>query len=176
MRIMVSADAGLARYAGLLAAIPAKAKQAFAQGLNEGGDLERTQVRRTLREQTGVKAAGSITRRTSTRRAYAGRLEYDVDGAGKGMPIKEFPVSASARGPVTATPWGVAHRFKRSFKTTGQGLLRARLGARRMPIRALYGPAVSKEIVKDETAAEWQAKAAPTVERMVFKRLGRLLP
>lgn len=176
MRIMVSADAGLARFAGLLAAIPGKAKQAFAQGLNEGGDLERTKVRRTLREQTGVKAYSSITKRTATRRAYPGRLEYDVDGTGKGMPIKEFPVSASTRRPVTAQPWGVAHTFKRSFKTSGKGLLRARIGGSRMPIRALYGPAVSKEIVKGETAAEWQSHAAPTVERMVVKRLGRLLP
>lgn len=176
VRIMVSADAAIGRFAALLAAVPAKAKQAFAQGLNEGGDLERTKIRRVLREQTGVKLAGSITKRTATRRAYAGRLEYDVDGTGKGMPIKEFPVSASARRPVTAQPWGVAHTFKRSFKTSGQGLLRARIGASRMPIRALYGPAVSKEIVKDASAAEWQANAAPTVERMVIKRLGRLLP
>lgn len=176
VRITVSADAEIGRFASLLAAVPAKARQAFAQGLNEGGDLERTQVRRTLREQTGVKAYSSITKRTGTTRAHAGRLQYDVLGTGKGMPIKEFPVAASARRPVTAKPWGVPHTFKRSFKTSGQGLLRARLGAERMPIRALYGPAVSKEIVKDETAGEWQANAAPVVSRMVMKRLGRLLP
>ena len=177
MRIMVSADTAIGRFATLLAAVPAKAKQAFAQGLNEGGDLERTKVRRVLRDQTGVKAAGSITKRTRSRRAYAGSLVYNLDGTGKGVPINEVLVKASVGARVTAMPWGVRHDFgPRSFKSRRLGLLRRRVGLRRMPIEAFNGPSVAKEIVKDASAAEWQANAAPAVDRMVVKRLGRLLP
>lgn len=176
MRISVKLDHAADRYGDRIAAIPAKARQVMAEGLNEGGDLERTQVRRDLKHQTGVKRYGAITQRTSTKRASAGNLEYTIAGTGKGMPIREFPVSAAPHAPVNARPWGVAHKFARSFMTSAKGLLRARLGAARMPIRALFGPSVAKEIVKDETAAHFEAQAAPRVERAVMKRLGRLLP
>jgi len=176
MRIMVSTDNVAAQFAGRITAMSAEARRAFVQGLNEGGDLERTSVRRDLKEQTGVKRYGAILSRTGYRRASSGNLTYTVTGTGKGMPITEFPVSASARSPVTAHPWGVAHTFKRSFKTSAKGLLRARLGSGRLPIRGLNGPAVSKEIVQGETASHFQATAAPRVERAVMKRLGRLLP
>ena len=176
MRITVSADAGAARFAALLAAVPVKARRAFVEGLNEGGDLERTQVRRNLKAQTGVTRYGAIVKRTHAKRAGASGLVYSIEGTGKGMPIREFRTRASARSPVTAWPWAKAHTFARSFKTSGKGLLRARLGPDRMPIRAFYGPAVSKEIIRDQTAADFQATAAPTVSRAVMKRLVRILP
>ena len=163
-------------YASALRALPPKVQRAAVQGLNEGGDKTRTPVRRDLREQTGVKAYGSITKRTATKRAHPGRLVYEIIGTGKGMPIKEFPYRAAVRAPVTAQPWRVAHTFARSFKTSAKGLLRARRGPSRFPIRALYGPAVPKEIIKDRTAAGFEAHAAPNVERAVMRRLGRLLP
>ncbi|WP_198293093.1 hypothetical protein [Methylobacterium sp. WSM2598] len=173
---MVSLDGALGRYAAALAAVPARAARAMADGLNEGGDVERTAVRRALRAQTGVKRYGAVVERTSARRASPGHLEYAIDGKGKGMPIREFPVRAAVRAPVTAQPWGVSHTFARSFKTSAKGLLRARRGASRFPIRALYGPAIPKEIVRDQSAAEFEANAAGRVEGAVLKRLGRLLP
>ena len=176
MRVTVTLDAAVERFASRIAAFPAKARQAMAEGLNEGGDRERTQVRRALRHQTGVSKAGTITSHTDSRRASAGSLEYVIRGLGKGLPIRDFPVSAGTHSPVVARPWGVAHKFERSFRTSRKGLLRARRGASRFPIRALYGPSVAKEIVKDETAAEFTANAGPKVERAVIKRLGRLLP
>ncbi len=176
MRVSVTLDAAVARYADRIAAVPARARGAMAEGLNEGGDLERTQVRRALRQQTGVTKAGTITKHTGTKRASVGNLEYTITGLGKGLPIKEFPVSAGVGAPVTARPWRVAHRFERSFQTSAKGLLRARRGSSRFPIRALYGPSVAKEIVKDETAEEFNANAGHRVERAVIKRLGRMLP
>lgn len=176
MRITVSVGSGIAGFAARVAALPVQARRAMVQGLNEGGDLERTDARRNLKGQTGVKRYGAIVSRTKSRRAHDGDLAYHIDGLGKGMPIQEFPVSAAKRGPVTAKPWAVVHRFKRSFRTSGKGLLRARIGANRMPIRALYGPAVSKEIVQGETVADFQGTAAARVERTVMKRIVRLMP
>ena len=177
MRMAVTLDSGIARFASRLAGLsPDKVRRAGAEGLNEGGDKERTLVRRDLREQTGVKRYGSVLKRTRTRRATPSRLEYEIRGEGKGMPIDEFPVRASVGAPVAATPWGVPHRFKRSFKTSAKGLLRARRGSSRFPIRSLRGPSVAKEIVKDQTADGFEATAAPLVRAAVLKRLGRLLP
>ena len=175
MRVTVTLDAAVERFASRLAAFPGKARQAMAQGLNEGGDLERTQVRRALKHQTGVSRAGAITRRTDAKRAGPGSLEYVIRGSGRGMPIREFPVSVGAH--VTARPWGVSHDFgARSFRSKVKGLLRRRVGGPRLPIEAFNGPSVAKEIVKDETAAEFNANAGPRVERAVMKRLGRMLP
>lgn len=152
----------------------ARAERAMAEGLNEGGDKVRTQVRRDLKAQMNVRKYGAITSRTPSRKASPGNLRYEIEGEGKGLPITEFPVSAGIHRPVTAQPWGVSHTFKRSFKTRS-GLLRARLSSRRFPIRSLRGPAVSKEILKDRTAAHFEADAADIVERAVVKRLGRLM-
>lgn len=176
MRITVSLDAAIARYADRIAAMPGRARQAMAEGLNEGGDLERTQVRRALRQQTGVSKAGTITSHTKSKRASAGNLEYTISGLGKGLPIRDFPVRSGIGAPVTARPWNVSHTFERSFQTSRKGMLRARRGASRFPIRALYGPSVAKEIVKDDTAEEFSAHAGQRVERAVIKRLGRMLP
>lgn len=176
MRIMVSGDGIAERFGGMLVAAAADIDRALVQGLNEGGDLETTQARRNLRGQTNVKRYGTVLRNTGQRKASAGNLEYRIEGRGPGLPIKEFPVRASVRTPVSADPWGVGHTFARSFKTRGRGLLLAREGGDRLPVRKLYGPSIAKEIVKDETAADFEGSAGPRVEGAVFKRLGRLLP
>ena len=173
---MVSADAAIARFAGRIAAMPAQPRCAMVKGLNEGGDLERTKVRRDLREQMGVTKAGTVTKHTGSKRATAGDLTYEIRGTGKGLPIREFPVRSARGAPVTARPWAVTHKFARSFTTSAKGLLRARRGAARMPIRALRGPSPAKEIVKDQTAAGFMATASPLVMGAVVKRLGRMLP
>ena len=176
MRVLVNVDGALSRFAGILAAIPAKARKAMADGLNEGGDLQRTKVRRDLKDQTGVSRYGAIVKRTGAKRAGPGSLEYQIRGERGGMPVKEFPVKARVGAPVTATLWNVAHNFgPRSFKSSRRGLLKRRVGAARMPIEGFNGPSVAKEIVKDQTAAHFTATAGPTVERAVLKRLGSLL-
>ncbi len=173
MRVEVTIGPGLDQYASRLRGV--RPRQAMAEGVNEGGDLQRTASRRELVDQTGVLRKGDITRRTGSKRASAGSLEYQIKGEGKGMPIRAFPVSVGAH--VSAQPWRVKHDFgPRSFRSRVKGLLRRRVGAARMPIEGFNGPAVSKEIVKDRTADEFQANAAPRVERCVLKRLGRMLP
>lgn len=64
---MVTVDDASRRFAGAIAALAAKAQRAMVEGLNEGGDLLRTRARRDLREQTGVKAYGTIVENTGSR-------------------------------------------------------------------------------------------------------------
>ena len=106
-----------------------------------------------------------------------GRVESSTPtpGQGKGLPIKDFPVEASVGGPVTVEPWGVSHTFARSFVTSSRGLLRARRGSAREPIRTLRGPAPAKELVKDQSAAVFEAGVRAIVEPIVTRRLARLM-
>lgn len=175
MRLTVDLGPGLAQFEGRMRAVPGKARLAMADGLNEGGDLQATAQKPVLVGQMGTKGKGPVTKRMRKRRASPGRLDFDITGTGRGLPIQDFPVTVGAH--VIAMPWRVAHDFgPRSFRSKVKGLLRRRVGSSRMPIEGFNGPSVAKEIVKDASAAEFEGHAAKRVERCVLKRLGRMLP
>jgi hypothetical protein len=71
--------------------------------------------------------------------------------------------------------WGKPHKFQRSFKSSVLGMLRARLGGARMPIRGFDGPNLAKEAVKDEVAQTFLNLADLLVAPAIDKRLARLL-
>lgn len=175
MRITVDVGPGIAQFESRMRAMPGKARLAMADGLNEGGALQFTAQKPVLVHQMGTKGKGPVTRRMKARRASPGRLDFTIEGRGRGLPIQDFPVRVGAH--VTATPWGVGHDFgPRSFRSKVKGRLRRRVGTARMPIEAFNGPSVAKEIGKDASGAEFEAHAAARVERCVMKRLGRMLP
>ncbi len=166
----------LEQFAQRVHELGAKGEAEMARGLNDAGDQVRTQVRRALKTQMGVISQSIVTNATGSINASPGRLVYAITGQGRGLPIKDFPVEASAGGPVTAEPWGVSHTFARSFVTSKRGLLRARRGTAREPIRTLRGPAPAKELVKDESAAVFEASIRAVVEPIVLRRLAPLMP
>lgn len=60
---------------------------------------------------------------------------------------------------VVASPWRVTHAFKRSF-VDDKGIFRAGLpGQKRGKGRKLYGAALWKEIIKDQTLRTFEAEA-----------------
>lgn len=148
------------------------AERIARESLRGAGDKTRTQVRRALREQMGVKTARVVTRST---RSYVtgGGLVYVIEGRGKGLPIEEFKgLRVTSKG-VRAAPWNVMRLFKRSFANGGY---RARLGAERFPVRRLYGPSPAKEIVKDRSVEVFEETAPRELEAQLSRRLARLLP
>lgn len=148
---------------------------AIARGLNEGGDRVRTQVQRALKQQTGVKAYSSITKRIRTNGAAAGRLAYVIHAMGPGIPIKEFPVKASAHGPVTANVWATPHTFKRSFKSSVRGLLLARKSDDKYAeIRVLYGPNLAKELHQGIVPAVFLHSAQLFVPPAIMRSLAKV--
>lgn len=195
MHVVVTVDGGISRYAHRLGTLADKLPDEERRGLQEGGDLTRTLIRRTLKAQMNTKRQGPINAHTSG--GLVGDKSYVIQGTGKGLPITDFPVRGgrkrrgdwhdqprnglgqfgplpeNGKGLVVAQPWGQAHRFKRSYATTG-GQFVARLpGTRR--VRKLYGPAVPKEITKDQSAAAFESQGAENVERCVIRRLSRLI-
>jgi hypothetical protein len=179
-----------------------RVRQILSEGLGEGGDKVRTQVRRALKAQTGVKRYGAVVERVTS---FNSGLTYVICGSGKEMPIEEFPVRAKAgQGAVrwssrehwklqvresfgkfgkiqdvppevTASPWGVARTFKRSF--VGRKGFRAAIpgGKRGWLARKLFGPSVAKEIVKGQSASAFEVSVRTDVLPAIEKRLARLM-
>lgn len=177
MRILVSLrDGGLAAYATRLQAAGETGRVELARGLNQAGDQIRTIVRQRLKTQMGVLRYGVVESHTRSVPATPALLEYTIFGSGKGLPIKEFPVAAAIGAPVTAEPWAVSHTFARSFMTAKKGLLRARRGKERKPIRALYGPSPAKELIKAETAEAFERAVPMLVVPIIMTRLAKLAP
>lgn len=150
----------------------------ISRGLNEGGDLVRTQVRRSMKEQTGLLKLQSVTKRQRTLRAVPGASPtYTILFSGKPTTkASEFRVRVATGkgGGVTVWLWNSAHKFKRSFKQLIKGGLRMRLDAARLPIRGFDGPNLAKEAVKGDVATTFMVSAAAIVPETIAKRLARL--
>jgi hypothetical protein len=175
------------------------------EGLREGGDKVRTKVRRALKEQMGVKKYGTIVRGVDGVLSHSGILRYIIRGSGQGLPIEEFPVSAKAgQGhirwsrrehwklqtreslgrfgkiqdvppEVTASPWGIARTFKRSFVAKVGYRAAIPGGKYGWVMRKLFGPGIAKEIVKDKSAGAFEMSVRTDVLPAIEKRLARLI-
>lgn len=190
--IAISIKSDLDRMAKSIAGQQSKVLRAIAQGLNEGGDKVRTQVRKAMREQTGLTKLKSITSRERGIRAFAtglapksgigpsrgASLDYTIIYMGKpNTKPAEFKtqVETGPGGGVTVYMWNKAHKFKRSFQQKNKGGLRMRIGGPRMPIRSFDGPNLAKEALKDQVAATFLEQAAVLVPPMIEKRIARAL-
>jgi hypothetical protein len=176
VKLVIRSDLG--KVGQTLGKAQAKVALAIVQGLNEGGDLVRTRVQVAMKHQTSLLRLKSVTSRQREIRAFDGSLSYTIVYAGKpSTRPSEFRTQAK-RGPgggVTITMWGKPHKFQRSFKSSVLGILRARLGPSRMPIRGFDGPNLAKEAVKDEVAQTFLNLADLLVAPAIDKRLARLL-
>ncbi len=169
----------LADYARQIAQLGAQGELEMARGLNDAGKIVITQVRRALQGQMGVLKYATIVAATNAIPAVPGRLnamQFDITASRKGLPIKNFAVSVSHGSSVTASPWGTARTFERSFMTSVRGLLLARRESSRLPIRGLRGPSPSKELVRDQSLKTFEAAVTGVVEPVIVRRLARLMP
>lgn len=159
--------------------------QALAFGLNNGGRLVFTEVRRELWKKTGAKKYATITSRTYNMPAKPGALTFTIVARGKPTPIREFPVRRVAWG-VQAAPWAATRVFEHSFqlKMHGGGYVpgawRARTGPARETVRLLWGPNIAKELVgitrDDQTIPDvFMRSAAREVPPQILKAMAKAL-
>lgn len=174
--------------------------QEIRRGLISGGRKVTTQVKRAMVAQTGIKPH-SISRRT-TGYYDAGRNAWIIKGQGKGVKLDEvkgvragaytprkskgpgsradqprdaqgrfatWPNPRLARGLVTAAVWNSPRRFAYSYRDGG--IFRSAMPGK--PINQLFGPAVYKELVKDQSAAAFRSGAV-LVQGEIRRRLVRL--
>jgi hypothetical protein len=175
MQLIISArDQVLARYGNQLSALgEGQARTALSRALNHEGDKGRTQVKRTLVKQTGIKY-GAINKAVATVRSTPATLTYTLKARGDETNIAWFGGVQRRKG-VSAAPWNKRRIFARSFIVPRFGRAFIRTSKSRLPIRPLYGPNLARELVKDSSAAAWQSGVVNIVAR-VGHEIGRMLP
>lgn len=141
---------------------------AVRRALNHTGDKTFTQVRRAVAKQMGVpqKALTSGGRALTRHRASGANLTYEIRSSGRAMRLKEVRWRKT-RGGVTAYMWGEKYDFPSAFQIArwGGNFYKRKTSAR-FPIKALYGPNINKQLVKDESAAAFHRAIAELVPRV----------
>lgn len=164
-------DRQIIRLATRIVLIKPPVTRAIRQGVQDAGNKTLTQVRRALKEQTGVSKYQSITKRTGGYSTADGG--YAIRAFGPPIPIKEFPVSRASSG-VVAYSWGTRHAFKRSF-VSASGRMMARTTSAHSPVRALLGPNLAKELGEDLSRSAFYLTTRAVLVPSIVKRLGRVL-
>ena len=159
-------------------AAPKQIDKAMMRTINWSGARGFTQVRKTLGTQTGIRQA-DLTRSRGIRAigAKPGRLEYQVVSRSRWTPLSYFNPVQRNRG-VSARPWGKRRIFRGTFlaKTTtghvgvfarvvgGKRVKRTKMGPKgrpvvyysQLPIRALWGPSIAKELGTEPTPSTFR--------------------
>jgi hypothetical protein len=175
MQLMISArEQVLARYGNALASLgEGQARTALSRALNHEGNKGRTQVKRALAKQTGIRY-GAVDKATATIRATPATLTYTLKAHGDETNIAWFGGVQRRKG-VSAAPWHKRRIFRHSFIVPRFGRAFIRTSKSRLPIRPLYGPNLARELLKDSSAGAWQSGVANIVAR-VGHELSRMLP
>ncbi|WP_108459182.1 phage tail protein [Devosia naphthalenivorans] len=161
--------AGLPKFEEAVEALgSAKATRAYRMALNATGKRVFTQVKKAVAGQMGASQA-RVVKYGQLRRvpASGGALETRIESKGGYIPLKDFSTRSTRRG-VTAAPWGQRRLFKSTFivpKLGGQVFKRT--SGARLPIESLWGPAVPKELVKDQSKAAFDNVATAFLPREV---------
>ena len=157
-----------------LASVGKNIGSALARALNHTGDKARTQVARALVKQTGVKY-GAVRKVLSTRLASRSTLVYRIIGAGGYISLKEFDARQTSKG-VSAAPWGKRRVFPHTFIVASLGgHVFERKGHQRLPIRKLWGPAIPKEMLKDQSRRAFETTVAAELPSRVEHEVSAIL-
>lgn len=158
-----------------------KAKRAFAIGLNRTISKVNTQTKRAVASQMGV-TQSNVVKHGGWRvvKAHGGSLEARVTSSGAHLPLKDFRPAQGPKG-VRASPWNTRRLFGGTFLNAGKraangigpvGKAKAgghvfrrnskfnKVSKRNNAIEILWGPAVPKEMVRDESKAAFERIAA----------------
>ncbi|PTW53907.1 minor tail protein Z (GPZ) [Breoghania corrubedonensis] len=155
-----------------------KARAAFRRGINRTGDKTFTIVRRVVAKQVGL-SQSKVTKKGGLQRIRANyqALEYLIISRGGFISLKEFKARQVRRG-VSAAPWGKRQVFKSAFGPRIGALgghVFHRTSADRFPIEKMWGPAVPKEIVKDESRKAFDETAARELPPKIEHEIRRLM-
>ena len=175
MQLIISTrDQVLTRYGNQLAALgEGQARAALSRALNHEGDKGRTQVKRVLVKQTGIKYS-AVNKAMATVRSTPATLTYTLKARGDETNIAWFNGVQRCKG-VSAAPWNKRRIFARSFIVPRFGHAFIRTSKKRLPMRQLYGPNLARELVKDSSEGAWRSGVVNIVAR-VGHEIGRMLP
>ncbi|ACI92705.1 conserved hypothetical protein [Afipia carboxidovorans OM5] len=162
-------DDVLKRFGNKLAALgDGQAAVVMSRALNHEGDKGRTQVKRVLVKQTGIKY-GLIHKAMRTVYSTPATLTYTLVARGDETNIALFGARQGKRG-VSAAPWGRRHVFKSTF-IVGRygGKVYKRIGPARFPLKQVFGPNIARELLKGETVATFKAGSSSIADRVAHE-------
>ena len=154
----------------------------IARAANYEGRKAYTRVKRVLRQQTSIPAkVVNANTRFVPASTTGGAVQVMITGSGKGISLKEFGAKQNARG-VTARVWGKAKQFPGGFMGPKPGAIAAKLkghafhrtSKKRHPIKKMFGPGIAKELIKDQSKAEFYA-AQPLIIARVGTEIAAVL-
>lgn len=183
--VVDQADDILVRYGKGLAEIGAgKARVVMARAVNHTIRKANTQVKRALVRQTSAPRAvvESQVRMQLSPHNGGGAIIGVIEATGRPLSLRLFGPRQFSYG-TRARVWGRSQRFPSAFMGPRPGVVAARLGghvwarvgAKRMPIRMLFGPSLPTELVLDQSKAAFLQAAAGLAPR-VGHELARILP
>lgn len=148
------------------------------RALNRTGDMTYTKVKAVLVKETGLRP-GRVSNALTKHKAGPGRLVYIIDGKGGFFKITKGNFGAKQIGRsgrsmtrrmsksqgfgVMHHAWGRHQIADGAFIPKGMSVAFRRLGPKRLPIKALYGPAIPREMIRGKTG-----EVAPGVVQAVF--------
>lgn len=175
MAVEVRIDAGQIEAIGRrLGDMSNRTDDVIRRALNRTGDQTFTLLKRVVAKQMGIRV-GRAAEQMEVKRANYSQLRYTIVGRGGTLPLKEFAARQTKRG-VSAAPWGIRRVFPHTFiiKSKG-GQVFSRKSEERGPIEVKWGPALPKELVKDESRKAFEQTVATVFPRRVEHELARLL-
>lgn len=130
-------------------------RPAISRAINWTGNKARTQVRRAVVKQTGLKYS-QVKNATRTVRATYTRLVYRIIARGSYFGIEEFKPKQTPAG-VEAAPWNKRRVFPHTFIIKAyHGRVYERTTTKRWPLRRVWGPAIPVEMIKGESKAAFE--------------------
>lgn len=150
-----------------------KGQQLFSDVLNRVGDRTRTDFRRELVKQSGIPYTKT---KTQARRAYPGHLQYTIVQPGGATNVADFHGRQTGWG-VAADPWRRPVELHGGFMVRKfQNFAFHRTGSSRLPITPLFGPALSREAMRDGAFAAFQSapsRLAPAILGQLTRIFGK---
>lgn len=155
-RIQIVGDVIYKKFGTALNSLSAgQSHKILSRALYRGGNQARTQVRRSLVSQTGIKY-GLINK--AIKHTYKpSQLEYTLAATGDHTNISLFNARQVKKG-VSAAPWKKRRIFKGSFLIAGYGgKAFLRTTDERGPLSQLFGPNIAVEMTRGETLKAWES-------------------
>lgn len=176
MQIVVKElDQVLIKYQAMIQRVGERdAARAFSAALNHETSKSYTAVKKALLDQTGI-PKGTVSASLTFKKASARNLVAAIEGRGRELPLKIFGARQFSYG-VSAKPWNLKRKFPGSFIVKSyKGNVFHRIGKKRGPVEAMYGPSVSKEMVKDASLAAFDGTGNAVLKRALEHELPRVM-
>jgi hypothetical protein len=163
-----------------------KSLKAIARATDSVGNKTKTVVKRVTAQQAGVKIGkvdGVLSSRTTMGQGGAVvRGQYEIICRDVTLSLKEFSPRSDGHG-ISAKPWGKKRYFPHAFfgpgghvferKQQGTSHRGPRPKHSQLPIHKLWGPAIPKEMVKDNAEQAFYRTAAELLGPAIEAQLTR---